>query len=51
MFSIAAEAAAYPFRYPDARRADLGALATGQPSEPGRRLATWVRGFGGGRAG
>jgi len=49
VFNIAASAIDYPFLYPDNDWTDLGALTVQQYDDPGQRLATWARGFVGGR--
>jgi len=45
LFDIAASAIAYPFRYSDDERRDLGALLAPQYHDPDARLLTWAQGF------
>ena len=45
VFDIAASAIVYPFRYSDDERADLGALAIPQYSDPSGRLQAWASAF------
>jgi transglutaminase-like putative cysteine protease len=45
VFTIAASAIRFPFRYDDGEWADLGALSAPQYSDPAGRLRTWVQGF------
>ncbi|RBP03045.1 transglutaminase-like putative cysteine protease [Roseiarcus fermentans] len=45
IFTIAASAIVYPFRYSDDEWTDLGALTRQQYPDPAGRLATWARGF------
>lgn len=44
-FDIASWATAYPFRYSDDERRDLGALLALQHADPDGRLLTWAKGF------
>ncbi len=45
VFAVAAEASAYPFRYPDDEWTDLGALTIQQYPDPNAQLRNWARGF------
>jgi transglutaminase-like putative cysteine protease len=45
IFSIAASAIVYPFRYSDDEWTDLGALTIQQYPDPAGRLRDWARGF------
>ena len=45
VFSMAASAISYPFRYSDDEWADLGALAIPQYPDPSGRLQAWAQGF------
>jgi transglutaminase-like putative cysteine protease len=45
VFSMAASAVAYPFRYSDEEWTDLGALTVQQYADPAGRLQAWARGF------
>jgi transglutaminase-like putative cysteine protease len=48
VFTIAASALLYPFRYSDDEWTDLGALAVQQHPDPDGRLQAWARAFVGG---
>lgn len=45
VFSIAAPAISYPFRYSDDEWTDLGALTVQQHADPSGRLRAWAQGF------
>lgn len=45
VFSMAASAASYPFRYSDDEWTDLGALTVQQYGDPSGRLRAWAQGF------
>ena len=45
VFSMAASALSYPFRYSDEEWTDLGALAMQQHPDPSGRLRAWAQGF------
>lgn len=45
VFTIAASAIRFPFRYDDGEWADLGALAVPQHADPAGRLRAWVQAF------
>jgi transglutaminase-like putative cysteine protease len=45
VFSMAASAISYPFRYSDEEWTDLGALAIQQYPDPSGRLRVWAQGF------
>jgi transglutaminase-like putative cysteine protease len=45
VFSMAASAISYPFRYSDDEWTDLGALAIQQYPDPSGRLRVWAQGF------
>lgn len=45
VFTIAASAIRFPFRYDDGEWADLGALSAPQYADPSGRLGAWVRAF------
>jgi transglutaminase-like putative cysteine protease len=45
VFSMAASAISYPFRYSDDEWTDLGALAIQQCPDPSGRLRAWAQGF------
>lgn len=45
VFTIAASAIRFPFRYDDGEWADLGTLSTPQPPDPAGRLRSWVQAF------